>query len=368
MSAVLYLLLLSGLASVVYAQRDSDLRLIEFNETDRVWMPYWKVVAMAEECGFGRKGGFMDVTDISLNANNLSPKVRAKIAAPFPPGPSHQSIVNGFLPILSKTKLREYNDKLASYFTRYYTTTTGKQAAEWIYSEFLAQKGGRTDITVKYFTHSWLQPSVIARIQRSGPHADEVVVIGAHEDSINGGGTKQAPGADDDASGTCTVMEIFRVLATSGFKPDRSIEFHTYAAEEIGLRGSQDIASAYQRDDVPVYAMMQLDMTFYTVAKIPTLGLFTDYVNSDLTRFVGTLVPVYSNLQVSKTVCGYGCSDHASWNKAGFASCYPAEGIMADDNPKIHTAKDLFTDLNIDHGLEIAKVGLSYLVELGLVL
>jgi len=263
--------------------------------------------------------------------------------------------------------MREYNDKLSSYHTRYYTTTTGKQAAEWIYSEFLAHKAGRSDITVKYFTHSWVQPSVIARIQGSGPHADEVIVIGAHEDSINGGGSKRSPGADDDASGVSTIMEIYRLLATSSFKPDRSIEFHTYAAEEIGLRGSQDIASNYQKNDVAVYAMMQLDMTFYVVSGKKDLGLFTDYVNSDLTRFISTLVPVYSNLNVKQTQCGYGCSDHASWNKAGFAACYPAEGIMADDNPKIHTDKDTIDTLNLDHGLEIAKVGLSYLVELGLV-
>ncbi len=95
---------------------------------------------MAEECGFGHHSGFMDVTDIKLSPNDIAPEVRAKIATAFPAGPTHQSIVNPLLTKLSKTKMREYNDKLSSYHTRYYTTTTGKQAAEWIYNEFLAQK------------------------------------------------------------------------------------------------------------------------------------------------------------------------------------------------------------------------------------
>jgi len=362
MSLSIYLLLV--VACVVNAQRSDDLRLIEFNETYRVWMPFWKVEELAE-CGKGHQG-FMDITDIKLTPNDLSAQVKSVLPTAYPNGPTHQTIVNGLIPLLSKDKMREYTDKLSAYHTRYYTTTTGKESAEWIYREMTTQKGSRTDITVKYFPHSWLQPSVIARIQGSGPNANEVVIIGAHEDSINGGATKRAPGADDDASGTCTVMELFRVLSTSGFKPDRSLEFHTYAAEEVGLRGSQDIASSYQKTNVPVYSMMQLDMTFYIGGKTATFGLYSDYVNSDLTRFVGTLVPVYSNLKVTKTSCGYACSDHASWNKAGFPACYPAEGIIEDDNRNIHTDKDTISILNLDHGLQFAKVGLGYLVELGL--
>jgi leucyl aminopeptidase len=69
-------------------------------------------------------------------------------------------------------------------------------------------QGSRSDITVSLFKHSWGQPSVIARIKGAGPNADEVVIIGAHEDSTNGGGSKRSPGADDDASGTSTVLEV----------------------------------------------------------------------------------------------------------------------------------------------------------------
>lgn len=77
--------------------------------------------------------------------------------------------------------MKQYNDKLSSYFTRYYTTATGKESAEWIYSQFNSLKGNREDITVTQFKHSWGQPSIIARIQGAGPNADEVVIIGAHE-------------------------------------------------------------------------------------------------------------------------------------------------------------------------------------------
>jgi len=270
---------------------------------------------------------------------------------------------------MSKDKMKQYNDKLAGFHNRYYTQTTGKDAADWIYSENTANKNGRSDTSVKYFSHTWLQPSIVARIEGTGPHADEVVIVGAHEDSINSmGSTRRAPGADDDASGSCTVMELFRVLSTSGFKPDRSIEFHTYAAEEVGLRGSQAMAKKYQQDGIAVYAMLQLDMTFYVKPGTKaTFGVFTDYVNSDLTRFLRLLVPAYSSLGFTDSKCGYGCSDHASWNSAGFATCFASEGTMSNSDPLLHTESDLFNVLNLDHGAQIAQVALGYLVELSLV-
>jgi Zn-dependent M28 family amino/carboxypeptidase len=63
---------------------------------------------------------------------------------------------------------------------------------------------------------------------------------------------------DEAASGSSSVLEVFRVLASNGFRGSRSIEFHAYAAEEVGLLGSQAIASTYQKEGKVVAGMMQL--------------------------------------------------------------------------------------------------------------
>lgn len=39
------------------------------------------------------------------------------------------------------------------------------------------------------------------------------------------------PGADDDGSGTVTILESYRALISSNFRPVRPVEFHWYAAE-----------------------------------------------------------------------------------------------------------------------------------------
>ena len=80
---------------------------------------------------------------------------------------------------------------------------------------------------------------------------DEIVVLGAHLDSINtsGGGstTQRAPGADDDASGIATLTEVIRISLASGWRPKRTVKFMGYAAEEVGLRGSKAIAQSFRQ-------------------------------------------------------------------------------------------------------------------------
>jgi len=226
----------------------------------------------------------------------------------------------------------------------------------------------RTDIEVSLFPHSWLQPSVIARIQGSGPNEDELVIIGGHEDSVAGGATGRSPGADDDASGSSTVLEVFRVIVASGFKPQRTLEFHAYAAEEVGLRGSQDIATRYQAEGKTVAGMVQFDMTGYTrPGSTPRVGLIQDFVNPALTTFVGKLINEYTNIGWVASRCGYACSDHASWTRAGFPSSFPFEGPFNELNPDIHTSRDTLDKLSLEHIVEFAKLGLGFAVEMSLV-
>ena len=38
-------------------------------------------------------------------------------------------------------------------------------------------------------------------------------------------------GADDDGSGTMSILEAYRGLIEAGFSPERTVEFHFYSAE-----------------------------------------------------------------------------------------------------------------------------------------
>jgi len=265
--------------------------------------------------------------------------------------------------------VRKTIEQLSSFHNRYYRSETGKDAATYIFNRFKELAKGDPNIEVNFFPNTFLQPSVIARIKgKDKVKSSEVVVIGGHEDSVAGSGlTARAPGADDDGSGTSTVLEVFKVLTEANFQPDRTVEFHTYAGEEAGLLGSQAIANSYKSKGINVYSMMQFDMTGYVKpGTTPAIGLIHDFVNPELTKFVGLLINAYCDIAWVETKCGYACSDHASWNRAGYASSFPFESKFSDLNPNIHTASDTLQWLSMDHSVEFAKLGVAYVVELSL--
>jgi len=300
----------------------------------------------------------MDITD-SLDLPPFT-VVRA-----LPTDPTKQAIVNPLLPFVTPDNIRAQVARLSNYPTRYYTSATGREAALYLLSQYELYKGSRTDIEVERFDHTWLQPSVIARIHGEGPNANERVIIGGHLDSTSR--DAQAPGADDDASGSAGVLEVFRILATQGFKPSRTLEFHGYSAEEVGLRGSQAIAQKYQSDGVEVYAMLQLDMIGYiATGTVPTIGVVTDFVNAPLTAFVRKLATEYTTTRWVNTQCGYACSDHGSWTRAGYPASFPFESTFSNSNPLIHTRNDLLQYLNFDHAAEFARLAVGFAVELSL--
>jgi len=355
-AAVLVLLVV---AVVVAIEASTSVpRLIEFGPNQRQWLTNEQIEKLARP---GMKNNFMDVTDF--------PEVQKApaLTKPIPDGPTHQKEVEALLPNLKVDNIGTTIEHLENYHTRYYTTQTGKDAAEWIYDRYRTYAGDKDYISISLFENTFLQPSVIARLEGTDADAKEIVILGGHEDSTAGAASARSPGADDDASGSSTVLEIFRVLNEANFRPRRTIEFHAYAAEEAGLLGSQAIAKKYAADGVKVAGMLQLDMTAYTPdGRTPVVGLITDFVNATLTNFVATLIDEYLNIGYERSKCGYGCSDHASWTRFGYPSAFPFETPFGRHNPNIHTNRDTLSRLNLEHAIEFAKLGLAFVVELSL--
>ena len=73
-----------------------------------------------------------------------------------------------------------------------------------------------------------------------------------------------APGVTDDGSGTAAVMELARVM--SQFQFDKTIVFVTFAAEEIGLSGSQIYADMAKQTGMQIEAVLNNDIIGSDVA------------------------------------------------------------------------------------------------------
>lgn len=88
--------------------------------------------------------------------------------------------------------------------------------------------------------------NVVGLLRGSDPKLkDEYVMFSAHMDhlGVRGNGDDTIfNGADDDASGTSTVLELARIFS-KGERPKRSVLFVTYGSEELGLLGSRAFAA-----------------------------------------------------------------------------------------------------------------------------
>ncbi len=89
----------------------------------------------------------------------------------------------------------------------------------------------------------------------------EVIVIGGHFDHDGFHMGFLFPGANDNASGSATVMEIGRTYSTLARKPKRSVVFVLFGGEEMGLQGSTYFVEHVPAPFTKVDGMFNFDMT-----------------------------------------------------------------------------------------------------------
>lgn len=281
-----------------------------------------------------------------------------------------QETVEGLVAQVNAAQIEASIRKLSSFKNRYYKSTYGVESQEWVKQKWLELAAGRNDVKVEFFEHSsWAQPSVIMTIE-GAVNPEQVIVLGGHADSISGwmgGNNITAPGADDNASGMSSITEVIRVLMESSYRPNKTIQFMGYAAEEVGLRGSKEIATSYKNAGRNVIGVMQLDMTNFKGSESFDIVMMTDFTNSDQNTFVGRIIDEYlEGLSWGYDKCGYGCSDHASWHSQGYPATMPFEATMKTMNSNIHTSRDTIevSRGTAAHAAKFSQLGVAFVVEL----
>src|SRR5690349_14606048 len=151
-------------------------------------------------------------------------------------------------------------------------------ARDWLYAEYqkvAATSGGRMTVEKQSFEQQKAarvpQPTmltnIVATLKGSQPQAaDRVYVVSGHYDSMCTSPTDakcDAPGANDDASGTAAVLEMARVMAK--FEFDATIVFMAVAGEEQGLLGATHFAEQAKQKNWNVDAMFTNDIVGNTL-------------------------------------------------------------------------------------------------------
>lgn len=202
--------------------------------------------------------------------------------------------------------------------------------------------------------------NVMAVVPGRGMHADQYIVVGAHYDHLGYGGPGSLafaqhaihPGADDNASGAATIVEIARTLAR-GPAPARSILFINFTAEESGVIGSR-----YFVDHPPVAldriaAMLNLDMVGRLQADNLVVG------------GAGTAKPFDSLVATAAarthlSFSQWGRDGIAPSDNATFASCHiPVLFLFTGMHADYHTPTDTADKINYAGMVRVTDFALS---------
>ena len=233
---------------------------------------------------------------------------------------------------VDRDSLLYYDKHLQDYGTRKCNLESTIVVQNWIKDHF-ERLGYTTELQDVY---NFPTKNVIA-VKRGTKYPDEYVICGSHYDSYSYSGN--APGADDNASGTAGMLEIARVL--SNYQFERSIVICTFTAEELGLYGSNAYASRCANENMDIVGYFNIDMSGY-LAKDSTIHAYVIFPESSRKLFdyyVSTCSTYVPDLIVSEGHLSGGDSDHTSFNENGFMGIFPFENPQKY-SPYIHTQGD----------------------------
>jgi bacterial leucyl aminopeptidase len=284
-----------------------------------------------------------------------------------------QPYVRQVLNDVSQENIEEVMLALEGFGTRYHTSAQANQSAEYVkqtWESIIAQYGRQNDVSVRLVNHNNTPMKSVVVTINGNRTPNEYVIIGGHLDSTVGGWDKSvAPGSDDDASGIATITEALRVLLANDFQPNRTVEIMAYAAEEIGLVGSNEIATSYRNQNKNVVAYVQFDMTNFKGSSQDVYLATDSFINNSLNLYLIELIEEYNSsgdhqMTYGTTRCNYGCSDHYSWAVNNYPAAFPFEASFNDSNMNIHTPYDTFELIgDASHSVKFAKLALEFLVE-----
>jgi hypothetical protein len=187
----------------------------------------------------------------------------------------------------------------------------------------------------------------------------------------------EAPGANDDGSGTVLTMELARVFAESGLEFDATLVFVCWAGEEQGLIGSSAHAQRIAAEKIAVEAMISNDIVGNSrggsgIVDAGSVRLYAvgpeDSPARALARYItaaaATYVPSHRVRPMAREDRFGRGSDQASFTDRGYAAVVFREA--QEDFSRQHSAKDTLDGVDFGYLAQNARVNAAAVASLAL--
>lgn len=201
----------------------------------------------------------------------------------------------------------------------------------------------------------------IIATQLGKTNPNDIYIICAHYDSV------ADYCADDNASGTATVLEVARILSTQCM--DNTLVYALWDEEEIGLRGANFYASQANNNGDNILGVLNIDMMGYDGDDDDDFDIDVRPIANSIEMkddLVALLATYNFNLNVNVVNPGTTASDHARFWDQGYSAVLVGESWDNDDQtPYYHSSSDRFSTLDLPYFHELAKLIMSYMVTKG---
>lgn len=237
-------------------------------------------------------------------------------------------------------------------------TQQEKEVARYLYNRLL--DAGVTMLTPKEGEDFYIarngdtlhSQNVIGVVEGYDPKLrDEYVVVGAHYDHLgisllkrDGKDVQQIYyGADDNASGVATLLEVARQVASQQFMFRRSVIFALFGAEEMGMLGSWYFLNRSFGYVDNIVAMINLDMVGRS-GRDNEIQVFVSEANVEMLEIVNDLSGRALSIVPKYTPTDHFPSDHRNFYEKGIPAVLFTSGMHRD----YHTVRD--TPDKLDYG------------------
>ena len=287
----------------------------------------------------------------------MKPLPRPEVSGPSAREPLKSS--EGFLEdILARFTEADYRTllyRLQAFVTRYSYADSCRAAEEWAY-DYLEDLG----LDAEFFEYYSSWRNVIGT-QPGLSFPDSILIICGHMDATSGNPRYDAPGAEDNGSGSAAVLQTATVLSDYTF--DYTIQYVLFTGEEQGLVGSEAYAEWAYQQNLGIIGVLNFDMISYEGGYGWDINIYADRnkpLEIALGDFLAQMVDDYTDaysIRLNEDGPTYG-SDHFWFSVYGFPAIFSIDAQMwsaPDFYPWYHSTADTVGNLDTDFGIEVVK-------------
>lgn len=236
---------------------------------------------------------------------------------------------------------------LVGFVTRYSTTPQCVNAVNWAASEF--ESWG---YDVDLFPHtSGMAPNVIAT-KPGILNPDRIWIVGGHIDSTSQSPTTNAPGADDNGTGSALTLCCANVLKDISFAD--TVIYALWTGEEQGLYGSTAWASWANSQGLDIQGYYNFDMIGWEDPAPEDLDVLANNASYSFGQDFVDVADMYTNLLHDLQVSSVSASDHYPFWQNGYVAFCAIEDYWPT-YPYYHTTQDTLDKVSIPFATEVTR-------------